>query len=323
MDGPEFLYLNVRKPRQWLRLYRKLRARSFDLLYVNSLWDPTFTVIPVFLARLRIIRAGRILLAPRGELSQGALSLKNRKKQAFLRLWRPFLESMDVVWNASSEMEAADISAVFPRARIEVIEDRVSLPFEPLPPVLRSKGPARWVFIGRIAVMKNLDLTLKSLRHLSQPVEFDIYGPVDDATYWSKCKLLIKDLPPEFRVRYLGELPPAEVRTTFARYDAFVFPTLGEGFGHAILESLSASCPVICSAETLWTSVLRDGGGAVVEELTTGGLSRELARFAAMGAEERLSLRRAAGDAYRTWRSGHNTPNVLEQMRKAALICNE
>jgi glycosyltransferase involved in cell wall biosynthesis len=46
------------------------------------------------------------------------------------------------------------------------------------------------------------------------------------------------------------------VREVFSRYDAFVLPTLGENVGHVIAESLSASCPVICSDETPWTDLL-------------------------------------------------------------------
>src|SRR5262245_37242560 len=57
-------YLNTGRPGQWLRLWRELRAERFDLLYLNSLWAPTYTVMPVLAARLGLIRATRILIAP-------------------------------------------------------------------------------------------------------------------------------------------------------------------------------------------------------------------------------------------------------------------
>ena len=245
------LYLNTRTPAQWLRLWRKLRAKQFDLLYVNSFWEPTFTIAPIIAMRLGFLRATRILIAPRGELSPGALSLtKSKKKRMFLKLWRPLLGTTGVLWHASGDQEAADIMALFPQARVEIGQDQVLLPHEPIPATQANEGRARFVFVGRISAKKNLDLALAALRHMSSPVDFDIYGPVEDRRYWSKCRALMRQAPPAVRVRYMGELTPMRVRMAFAQSDAFVFPTRGENFGHAIAESLSASCPVICSTTT-------------------------------------------------------------------------
>jgi glycosyltransferase involved in cell wall biosynthesis len=311
-------YLNTRRPAQWLRLFRELRAAPFDLLYVNSLLAPTFTVLPILAARLRLIRVGQVLVAPRGELSPGALSLKARKKRLFLRRWGRVLKTMDVVWHATAECEAADIRAVFDWARVEVNRNQTALPAEPIQPRGLPDAPARFVFIGRVSAKKNLDLALTAVGRLSVPAEFDIYGPLEDATYWQRCQSVLRHLPATVTVRYLGELAPANVRDTFAGYDAFVFPTRGENFGHAIAESLSASCPVICSDRTPWTEVLRDGGGVVVGDLTAEGFGAELDRIAAMNPADRLATRRAAGAAYRRWWANHHAPNILERARIAS-----
>jgi glycosyltransferase involved in cell wall biosynthesis len=311
----QIFYLNTHRPGQWLHLWWRLRRVQFDILYVNSLWNPIFTVVPVGAARLNLIQVVKVILAPRGELSPGALSLKTRKKLLFLKWWAPLLRSINVVWHASSETEAAEIMAIFPLAHIRVNRPQVSLPDEPLPPTDVIAGPARFVFIGRISPMKNLDLTLIALRSVSEPAAFDIYGPLEDANYWSKCRSLIGQLPPHVRVTYRGELFPSDVRRTFSRYDAFVVPTLGENFGHAIAESLSASCPVFCSDLTPWTEVLVGGGGIVVRPLTSEELGKELERFASLTPAERLRARQAAGSAYRLWRHSMSGPNILEEVR--------
>ena len=311
----QVFYLNVRRPLQWFRLWHQLHAIPFDLLYVNSLWSPVFTVGPVLAVRLNLLQTTKILIAPRGELSPGALSLKARRKLLFLRWWAHLLRMADVVWHASSETEAAEIRTVFPLAQIRVNRPQVSLPVEPIEPTKVNEGPTRFVFIGRISPMKNLDLTLIALRNVSEPVQFDIYGPLEDASYWSKCQSLIGRLPAHIQVTYLGELLSSDVRRTFSRYDAFVVPTLGENFGHAIAESLSASCPVLCSDQTPWTEVLEGGGGIVVRHLTPEGLSKELQRFASLTAADRHEARQAAGRAYRLWRHNMAGPNILEEAR--------
>jgi glycosyltransferase involved in cell wall biosynthesis len=314
--GPSHVYyLNLCSARQWLQLLRQLRGTAFDLLYVNSLWAPAFTVIPIVAVRLGLIHAQRVLIAPRGELSPGALSLKSRKKRVFLRLWGPFLKQMDVTWHAFAEREASEICAVLPWARTEVNQNQIALPDEPLLPTPAEHGPARMVFIGRISAKKNLQLTLRALHDVTMPVDFDIYGPVEDDGYWLACRELIADLPPHVQVAYRGELHPDDVRRTFCEYDAFVFPTLGENFGHVIAESLSASCPVVCSDETPWSSILAAGGGAIVSDLASGSLAHELERIAAMTSAARRGAREAAGNAYRHWRRNTVGPNILEQIR--------
>jgi glycosyltransferase involved in cell wall biosynthesis len=308
-------YLDTRRVGQWLRLWRELSTIEFDLLYVNSLWNPVFTVVPIVAVRLRIIRARRVLISPNGELDPGALSLKNKKKRVSLRLWGPFLKSMDVTWHASSSYEAPNIRAAVPWARIELNSDKASLPFEPLPAAVRTNGRPRLVFISRISPKKNLYLILRALRHLSKPVMFDIYGPLEDPGYWSRCRSLIGQMPSFVQVRYRGELAPHDVPRTFSEYDAFIFPTLSESFGFVIAESLSASCPVICSDQTPWTRVLENGGGAVIRDLTDSGVGAELERISAMTPGERFQARQDAGSAYRSWRKTAVGPSILEQVR--------
>jgi glycosyltransferase involved in cell wall biosynthesis len=311
-------YLPVRRPSRWLRLLRELHTQDFDVLYLNSLWSAPFSILPVVARRLGLIRARTVLLAPRGELSAGALTLKTRKKLAFLRWWGPFLRKTGVLWHASTEREAADIRALFPDARIMVILNGLTLPAEPLAVLAGNQGPARFVFVSRISPKKNLDLALTALQKVAHPVGLDIYGPIEDARYWSRCRRLIEHLPSHVRVSYMGDLTADRVPETFANYDAFLFPTRGENFGHVIAESLSASCPVVCSDQTPWTEVLAGGGGAVVRPLTATALSIEIERIATRTPAQRLESRRAAGDVYRSWRASADDRNVLDQLRVAS-----
>jgi glycosyltransferase involved in cell wall biosynthesis len=306
-------YLNVHAPRQWLRLWRDLRDVPFDLLYVNSFLAPTFTVLPILAMRLRLLRCGALLIAPRGELSAGALAFKATKKRAFLRCWGRLLAGTAVRWHASTAREAEEIRAVYPWADIDVGLNQVLLPRYPSPPTL-GVSTARLTYIGRVSPIKNVHLTIEALRHVVAPVQFDIYGPVEDRAYWSRCRSLIDGLPRWVRVRYRGELAPDQVRPAFAGYDAFVFPTRGENFGHVIAESLSVSCPVVCSAETPWTEVLTSGGGTVVRSDRPEELGAELRRIAALTPAERLRARELAGAAYRTWRGEAAGPNILDQV---------
>ncbi|GAB3803372.1 glycosyltransferase [Micromonospora zhanjiangensis] len=312
-------YLDGGSLRQWLRLWRELRSTPFDVLYVNSLLGLPFSILPVLAVRCGLLRVRRVLLAPRGELDRGALRIKAGKKRLFLRCYRPVLRGVDLVWHASSTREADDVRRWLPTARIMVVPNNTALPREPLPAVPPEDGPARLVFISRVHPKKNLQLIITALAAVSIPVTFDIYGPLEDAAYWAGCQRSCRELPPQVRVRYRGEVPLSQVRDTFARYDAFVFPTFGENFGHVIPEALSSSCPVICSAETPWSEVITSGGGAVLTESTPAALAREIVRVAGRNATDRLRAKQAAGAAYARWRAEpRNNANVLDEFRTAA-----
>ncbi|WP_341720193.1 glycosyltransferase [Micromonospora sp. FIMYZ51] len=314
-------YLNRRSLPQWFRLWRAQRAAGpYDLLYLNSAWDPVFSILPVLATVLGLVSAQRILIAPRGEFSAGALGIRGRKKRLFLAVWRRVLRRRDVLWHATNHSEAASIRALIPDAEIVLRANDTLLPAEPLPPVDHGDSRLRLVFISRISPMKNLDLALRSMASVTRPLIFDIYGPVDDRSHWKECQRLIGNLPATVTVSYHGPLDPAEVPTTFARYDAFVLPTRGENFGHVIAESLSASCPVVCSAQTPWTDVLRHGGGVVLPELSEAELGRVIEAMAATDASERYARRTAAGAAFRGWRRRPPEPGVIELVRSGSVL---
>jgi glycosyltransferase involved in cell wall biosynthesis len=99
------------------------------------------------------------------------------------------------------------------------------------------------------------------LRGLSGEVSFDLYGPAEDAAYWDECQRLIAALPPNIRVRYKGELEHERVGQVFAEHDLFLFPTLGENYGHVIGEALAWGCPVLISDQTPWRNLEAEGVG--------------------------------------------------------------
>jgi glycosyltransferase involved in cell wall biosynthesis len=116
-------------------------------------------------------------------------------------------------------------------------------------------GRARFAHLSRIVPQKNLLFALSLLPDLRGEVLLDIYGPREDDSYWEKCQRAMETLPPHARVAYRGSVPHAEVPRVFAEYDFFVFPTMGESFGHVALEALAQGCPVVLSDQTPWRNL--------------------------------------------------------------------
>src|ERR1022692_704357 len=105
--------------------------------------------------------------------------------------------------------------------------------------------------------MKNLTGALRLLGALRGRVTFDIYGLLEDPAYWQECQDLISQLPPNIQVKYCGVVPYPNVRKVLSEYDLFLLPTLGENYGHAIIDALITGCPVLISDRTPWRNLER------------------------------------------------------------------
>ena len=236
-----------------------------DVLYLNSFFDVHFSMKPLVAAKLWCSGKTPLVLAPRGEFSPGALQLKAKKKRCFMTLSKKSGLYDGIHFQASSEQEKQDIiNALHVRAeRVHVAID-LSRPFD-RKDILRdtssAEGTLRIVFLSRIAPMKNLLGALKIIRRVKRAVIFDIYGPREDAAYWDQCERNIRQMPGHANVRYCGEVQSEQVRAIFSNYDMFLFPTLGENYGHVIEEALSVGTTVLISDQTPWKNLEEDGLG--------------------------------------------------------------
>ena len=260
--------------------------RSVDqktVLYLNSFFARRFSILAVLMCSLKLCRPQCLLLAPRGEFSLGALRFKRMRKLLYLRIsrWLGLYQSM--TWHASSDFEAEDILRQFPVTKrmyvAGVVPDLDSSRMRRTSVIVTAsdiagvaslgsdrrsaKRPCRLraVFVSRVSRKKNLADALRMLGGLSGDVSFDIYGPAEDAGYWDECRGLIAALPENIRVRYEGEIEHERVGQVFAEHDLFLFPTLGENYGHVICEALASGCPVLISDQTPWRNLEAEGVG--------------------------------------------------------------
>src|SRR5258708_2565399 len=77
-------YASARR-RSFLNLALLVDETPHAVLYLNSFFDPKFTIGPLLARRVGLIGKRPAVIAPRGELSRGAIDLKKRKKAAFMR----------------------------------------------------------------------------------------------------------------------------------------------------------------------------------------------------------------------------------------------
>jgi glycosyltransferase involved in cell wall biosynthesis len=230
-----------------------------DLLYFQSFLDPELTIAPLALRRIGLIPMRiPVLLAPRGEFSPGALSLKASKKQLFIRAARMAGLYSEVMWHATGKDEEQLIRTWWGlSAKVAVAGNLPShvLAEDQGERANKLSGMLHAIFLSRISRMKNLRGALEVLKGVKAEVYFDIYGPLEDQEYWQECEIIIGELPSNVRARYVGVVAPESVHRTLAQYELLLLPTLGENFGHVIVEALVAGCPVVLSDRTPWRNL--------------------------------------------------------------------
>ena len=253
-------------PKQWSWpvARRVVLDTPCDVMYLNSVFSPRYTLLPLAIQLARAIPSMPTILAPRGELSLGALALKKAKKHVFLRCMRIAGLYRNVEWQASSAEEEADIRRCFGnKASVSIAPNLRSSCFGDVRALTKRKlpGKATIAFLSRISRTKNLDGALRLLAGVRGRVDLHIYGPKEDPAYWEECTRIMATLPNNIRVEYHGAVLNEEVQYTLAKHDLFLLPTLGENFGHVFVEAFLAGLPIITSDRTPWRGLKARGVG--------------------------------------------------------------
>lgn len=236
---------------------------DFDFIYLNSLFSTYFSIFPLLICKHLKLKA-QIILAPRGMLGDNALKIKAFKKKLFLILFNKLPYFKNIIWHASTEQEKNEILKNFGSlAQVKIAANFPSSINRNFLAREKSKDDLKLIFFSRISPKKNLHFALNLLKKW-QPrsnIIFDIIGPIEEEVYWQQCLKIIKELPTNIKVNYLGAIDNQLINEAIANYHFLFFPTLHENFGHVIFEALSSSLPLIISNKTSWAKLDVKGVG--------------------------------------------------------------
>lgn len=282
-------------------LYRLLRNERYDVIYLNSFFS-RISMRVLMLRRLGLVPPKPVVLAPRGELSPGAMGIRGLSKRFYIAFARAFGLADGVTWQASTNLERDHIVAMW-SSRKTTAPPPVVVARELLSGGECASGSSRdrkvagainIVYVSRISPMKNLLGALRILSSVTAPVTFAIYGPAEDSQYWRACQSAAAALPSNVRVQYGGPLEHSDVRSVLRAADLFFLPTFGENYGHVIVEALAAGCPVLISTATPWRHLAEAGVGWDIALEDDHGFRRAIEAVARMNEEEHSAFRARA-----------------------------
>lgn len=290
----EVYYLSGSKY-DYIKLIKLIRKTNYDTMYLNSFFNFKFTIIPLFAKKIGLIRNKKTLLAPRGELSKGALSIKAKKKNTFIKIFKTIGLFKQLLWQVSSVFEKNEVIEVMnvDGRNIKVAPNLTSVIInnKNTPSSLKDSNTLKVVFLSRITPKKNLEYVLEILNELNFSIQLTIVGPVRDDFYWKSCLNKINSLPNNIKVNYLGSVPHTKVFEILRINDVFFFPTKGENYGHVILEAALAGIPLLISDTTPWLSLEQEGVGWSLPLDNKEVFKRKLKIIYQMSGEEHLKMR--------------------------------
>lgn len=238
-------------------LYKVIRDVNADIVYINGVYSFYFSVLPIFFSKA--LRVRQILIAGRGMFAPGSINVKGEKKRLFFRIVKALGLYKNVAFHATNKVEQDDIRAILGDQMDIKIAPNLPKVLSTILPAARHKevGKLKVISVARISPEKNTKFALEVLSNYrgTGKILFDIYGPVYNSDYWEECQKVMSQLPLNVTVTYHGSLENSLIHEKLSQYHLMFLPTRGENFGHIILESLMAGCPVLISDKTPWKNL--------------------------------------------------------------------
>jgi glycosyltransferase involved in cell wall biosynthesis len=156
--------------------------------------------------------------------------------------------------------------------RIDVIPNGVEPTFFSTHQRVRPSRP-RLLFVGRLAVQKNVDMLLHALDGVSERFETVLVG---DGELEGELKALANKLQLE-NVRFHGRADGADLVDLFRQADLFVLPSEREGMPLVLLEAMAMGLPTVATDIAGNRDVVIDGeNGRLVPLNDTAAMRRAL-----------------------------------------------
>ena len=168
--------------------------------------------------------------------------------------------------------------------------------------------------------MKNTLAAIRMACNLSGEVELDLWGLLEDKVYWAACQRQIALSPSGLKVNYRGEAEHEKLHVLLHEYDVMLLPTLGESFGHAIIEALDAGLPVVISDRTPWRNLEQAGVGADLPLEDEATFVSALIRYQTMNESDMTSVREACQRYVVKWRTKNTNLDNYKNMFNAVIV---
>lgn len=264
--------------------FKLMKDKSVQMVYLTGVFSYKLNHAAISAARKLNIKT---VIATRGEICKNILAMKSYKKLPYLVVMKTIGEFKDCYFQVTSDEEESQLQKYLGISKEKIIYlPNIHGKAMDIQRPQKEKGAARILFISRVHPKKNLLDAIKAASKVKGNLVFDIYGPIEDTEYWNDCQKEIQKAPRNVTINYKGKLDMDGARRSYYSYHAFLFPTLSENYGHVIVESMIADCPIIISKGTTPWDDADQKAGYVVKLHDIDDLSEAINKIIDMSSEE-------------------------------------
>lgn len=239
--------------------YKELKKQKPDVLHVPhynvpifyrgkmvvTIHDLTHLVLPEFLPNKFAYFYAKFMIWVAIKKSSQILTVSENTKRDLIKMFKVKPEKITVTYNGVGE-EFVEKD----KKEIEYLYNRFNIP----------NDKKIIMYVGNLKPHKNLERLLDAYSKIQNKEETCLLLVGKAFANYNALEEKEKSLKIENNVIHTGIVSQEELVDLYNLADLFVFPSLYEGFGLPILESLACGTPVICSN----TSSMPEVGGDVV-----------------------------------------------------------
>ncbi len=241
----------------WEQVFQVAQLRQFDLYHALAFVAPLYLNAPMVVTvyDLSFLRYPERLSAARRWYLRNFTALTCRRARRVL---------------AISRSTAADLSKL-----LGVKPDKIDVTplgydrsaYRPLPSAeverfRRKQGlPKRfWLFVGTLEPRKNLPMLLRAYAGLPRKQRLPLILGGGKGWRAEEVFAAIKQYDLADSVKHIGFVPTADLPVWYNCAEAFLYPSVYEGFGLPVLEAMACGTPVITSAASSLPEVAGNAG---------------------------------------------------------------
>jgi glycosyltransferase involved in cell wall biosynthesis len=213
----------------------------------------------------------------------------------------------------SEDSRARLLNVGVPAERVTIVRPAIDFPLPDLQALIErctchgSEHEIRLLYVGGCTPRKGLEYLIAAIGRLSDlRLHLDIVGRCDpQSPYVQKLQGLMRELGLEERITFTGRVSDEERAALYREADAFVFPSLDEGYGIVLVEAMGYGLPIVASLVGAIPELVMDHQtGLLVPPADPEALASAIARLAS-SPQEREELGRngyrRARELARSW----------------------
>lgn len=229
---------------------KKGNKKNQLVIHIHAWWN----LISIFSCLIAKIHGVKVILSPRGMLTNYSLNNRNSKFKDAIHffLGKRLLKYLHI--HATSDKERRDVQQTCEVAGITVIPN-----FVRFPSLVNSEKPAtrelneqpntyQLLFLSRIEEKKGLEILFEALAQVSKPYQLSIAGTGEE-NYIKSLQALANDLGIQQKINWLGHVTNEQKFDLLAQKDLMVLTSYNENFANVVIESLAMGTPVLISEE--------------------------------------------------------------------------